>query len=282
MIRLVALAALVVACREGSHARSNEAVPEPLAETTHQTTEPEARVGYIGVLTPKEQMEVPAPFTTSVKKFLVNVGDHVDKGTPLVVLDDQPIREQLDLAAADLASARVSRGAAASALSTQTKAFRAGVASKASVTDAEYGLREASAKVDRATAAHDAAKKKLKDTTVVAPIAGKVALHYVKPGGQVTEGSPIMRVISSDELFVKFAIPTDQTERVLVGAKLDIEIDARGQKLTAEGVVQRIAPELDPIAQMIFAEADLTGEKSSALQAGSVCRISLARAPAPK
>ncbi len=34
-----------------------------------------------------------------------------------------------------------------------------------------------------------------------------------------------------------------------------------------------MAPELDPVARMILAEAELVGELSSQLQAGLVCRV---------
>ena len=267
-----------VACREPTRAPTNEPTPEPLAELSNPPTAAEAEgpAGYIGVLTPKAQAEVVAPFTTTVKELTAPLGEVVEEGAKLAVLDDTPIRELLAKSAADLKGAQASQSAAASAAATQRKALRAGVASKASVTAAEYQLSEASARVQGAKAAHEAIKAKLSKTTLVAPIAGKVALHYAKVGSQVGEGAPIVRVISSGELFVKFAIPTDQTDKVAVGAKLDIRIDTHGQAITTGGVVTTIAPELDPIAQMIFAEAELR-EPPATLQAGLVCRITVAK-----
>jgi len=273
MRALLVLLALA-GCRDKTQARTNEPTPEPLADTTRTQVDNGAgtSTGYIGVLTPKEQADVPAPFSTSVTKFLVEVGDIVEKDAQIALLDDAPIREALSIAAADLSGARVSASAAASALGTQRRAFAAGVASRSAVTEAQFALSEAGTKVQRAAAAHEAAKKKLTKTTLLAPIAGKVALHYVKLGAQVAEGNPVVRVISSDELFVKFAIPTDHGDKIKVGSEIDVHIDARGTKVTVKGTVRRIAPELDPIAQMIFAEADIE-TKGTALQAGSVCRI---------
>lgn len=270
----------LAACREGSRTRTSEPVPEPLAEVT--STDPakeiEAPAGYIGVLTPKAQAEVVAPFATTVQELTVPLGEHVESGAKLAVLDDAPIREQLARSQADLKGAQASQSAAAAAAATQRKALRAGVASKASVTAAEYALSEASARVQGAKAAYEAIKAKLTKTVLVAPIAGKVALHYAKVGAQVGEGAPVVRVISSDELFVKFAIPTDQTDKVAVGAELDIRIDTHGQEVATHGVVTTIAPELDPIARMIFAEAELK-DPPATLQAGLVCRISVAQTP---
>lgn len=276
MKRLAVVLALV-ACRESPRTRTNEPAPEPLAEQSkNEVAEPDGPAGYIGVLTPKAQAEVVAPFATTVKELTVPLGEHVEEGAKLALLDDTPIRELLAKSSADLKGAQASQSAAASAAATQRKALRAGVASKASVTAAEYALSEASARVQGAKAAHEAIKAKLTKTTLLAPIAGKVALHYAKVGSQVGEGAPVVRVISSDELFVKFAIPTDQTDKIAVGSKLDIRIDTHGQELTTHGVVTTIAPELDPIAQMIFAEAELS-DPPSTLQAGLVCRIQVAK-----
>ncbi len=276
-MKRVAIVLALVACRESPRTHTSEPTPEPLAEQSkNNVAEPEGPTGYIGVLTPKAQAEVVAPFATTVKELTVPLGEHVEEGAKLALLDDTPIRELLAKSNADLKGAQASQSAAASAAATQRKALRAGVASKASVTAAEYALSEASARVQGAKAAHEAIKAKLTKTTLLAPIAGKVALHFAKVGAQVGEGAPVVRVISSDELFVKFAIPTDQTDKIAVGSKLDIRIDTHGQELTTHGVVTTIAPELDPIAQMIFAEAELS-DPPSTLQAGLVCRIQVAK-----
>ncbi|MFN0246890.1 MAG: efflux RND transporter periplasmic adaptor subunit [Kofleriaceae bacterium] len=276
----LAIVVMLVACRERQRASSNELTPEPLAELSKTNVDPvsEQPAGFIGVLTPKAQAEVVAPFATTVKELTVPLGEHVDEGTTLAILDDAPIRELLARSAADLKGAQASQAAAASAAATQRKALRAGVASKASVTAAEYQLSEASARVQGAKAAHEANKSKLSKTTLVAPIAGKVALHYAKVGAQVGDGAPVVRVISSGELFVRFAIPTDQGDKVAVGAVLDIRIDTQGQEVTTRGVITTIAPELDPIARMILAEAELH-DPPATLQSGLVCRINIAKPP---
>lgn len=84
------------------------------------------------------------------------------------------------------------------------------------------------------------------------------------------EGQPIVRLISSDELFVKFAIPADQAGTLATGAEIDVILEA--QQLRTRAVVRHVAPELDPVAQMILADADLL-DAPAGLQSGMVCRI---------
>ena len=143
MKRLAVVLALV-ACRESPRTRTNEPAPEPLAEQSkNEVAEPDGPAGYIGVLTPKAQAEVVAPFATTVKELTVPLGEHVEEGAKLALLDDTPIRELLAKSSADLKGAQASQSAAASAAATQRKALRAGVASKASLTAEEYALSEA-------------------------------------------------------------------------------------------------------------------------------------------
>jgi multidrug resistance efflux pump len=105
---------------------------------------------------------------------------------------------------------------------------------------------------------------------VLAPLTGKVALSHVQTGERVVEGQPIVRLISSDELFVKFAIPADKAGTLAPGSTVDVVFETAGIKTSA--VVRHVAPELDPIAQMIVADADLV-DAPAQLQSGMVCRI---------
>ena len=273
----IAAACAVSACKPHEHAKASEPTPEPLADEATQAVEPEAPTGFIGVLTAKSQAEVVAPFATSVKQYLVSVGDRVEIGQKLAILDDAPLREALSKADADLKGAAAAYSSAASNADIQLRAFNAGVAAKATYLQAQGTTSEAKARYDGFRATYDATRTRMSKTTVVAQIAGKVAVQYIPPGGQVAEGKAILRVISSDELYVRFAIPTGETDKLAEGMPVDIQIASHGTQLTAHGKVTSIQPELDPIARVIFAEAELTGELPAGLQAGLVCRLK----PAP-
>src|SRR5215468_1963441 len=105
--------------------------------------------------------------------------------------------------------------------------------------------------------------------TLVSPIAGSVALIYAQDGARVEEGRPVLRVISGG-VFVKFAIPADKAGSVHPGDLVDVRLDRRSELLTAR--VGHVAPELDAVAQMIIADADLVDPPPD-LQPGTVGRI---------
>jgi RND family efflux transporter MFP subunit len=262
-----------------------DVLAEPLAPGATSDDHSEAeKPGYIGVLAPKESTEVVAPFTSKVAEVFVKLGDTVQHGQPLARLDDRPLREQLAVEAATLketeaeaAQAYVASRAAKASLDREKRALVENVVSKGEEKNAEFDARKADMGAARAGASVEeqkakiaALKAKLTDTSLLAPLDGKVALLYVNLGDRVDEGHPVVRVISSDELFVKFAIPADQIGTIAVGDEVDVVIEQ--QNVTTAGVVRVVSPELDAVAQMIVAEAELTAPPAK-LESGIVCRI---------
>jgi RND family efflux transporter MFP subunit len=285
MRRLIVIACLV-ACGDAA----DDPTPGPVLEPrVQQATRNEARSeldkpGYLGVLIPRGLAEVIAPFTSTVSRLEVKLGDRVTQGQRLAQLDERPLREELQIATALLKASRaaaaqadVERRAAAAVLEREQKAFQQGVTSGADVTTAEFNKSKAEMNAARAAANVEEHRARIAqltarvgDTSLLAPIDGRVALLYVQAGDRVEEGGAVIRVISSDELFVKFAIPADKVGTVKPGDPVDIRIDQLG--ITTAGTVRHVAPEIDPIAKMILADAELTSPPSS-LQAGIDCRI---------
>src|SRR5690606_6798603 len=98
-------------------------------------------------------------------------------------------------------------------------------------------------------------ERALEETVITAPFAGTVSIRYADPGALVTRGAPVVRLIASDELWVRFAVPAEEAERYRVGDPVSVVLEPDDQQ--AEAVVRRIAPDLDPVTQMVLAEAEL-------------------------
>ncbi len=286
MNRLLIAVVLVACSTEPGRERSgDEPILEPVASpSTRSPRHPGASGGHVGVLMPRSSAEVVAPFTSTVAELDVKLGERVDRGQRLGRLDDRPLREELAIARAsiraaqaDAAQAEIEHRAASSVLERERRAYQDGVTSMARVNADEFTERKAAMAVTRSAAAVEEQRAriaqlnaKLADATLVSPLAGKVALGYVQVGERVQAGEPIIRVISSDELYVRFAISADQAGTLAPGSLVDIVLEPQGARVHA--IVRHVAPELDPIAQMILADADLV-EPPPWLQSGMVCRI---------
>jgi RND family efflux transporter MFP subunit len=279
---VAALAAVAPGCR--NTARDDSAEPEVITPLPNRLDDPaDEKPGFIAALTPKSSADVMAPYTSASASLAVKLGDPVAKGQVLARLDDRQLRQELDAARAQLrtaqasiAQAEVDKRSAEIVLARETAAEAAGVGSHADVVAATQAVAKTTAALTFAQATAEERNTKiaqlqahLQEMTLTAPIAGSVAMIYPQDGARVEEGHPVIRVISGG-VFVKFAIPADKIGAVKTGDTLDVRADRRAELLTA--TVVHIAPELDAVAQMILAEAELVNPPSD-LQPGTVCRI---------
>jgi RND family efflux transporter MFP subunit len=282
---LAALLAAMVSAACSDDARDVPSVPlEIISSLPDRTTErTDEKPGFIAALTPKDSADVMAPYTSASANILVKLGDVVTKGQVLARLDDRVLRQELDAAKAQLKTARASINQAvvdkrgAEVVHTREKsAEAAGVGSRADVIAARQAVEKATAAISYAMATAEERTTKiaqlqdhLREMTLVSPIAGSVSAIYPQNGARVEEGHPVIRVISGG-VFVKFAIPADKAGTVKPGDTVDLRLDRRTELLTA--TVDQVSPELDAVAQMIIAKAELVNAPSD-LQPGTVGRI---------
>jgi hypothetical protein len=90
----------------------------------------------------------------------------------------------------------------------------------------------------------------------------------------VRQGTPVVRLLESGDLRVRFAMPED-VEEPAVGFPVRIEV--AGQ--IVHGTVDKVAPEIDAAARMIFAEASLAPPwPRNRLRSGQVAHVAVERA----
>lgn len=276
--------ALGLGCR-GSAADSDD-LAEPIevaAPAGRLDDRADDRPGFLAALTPKQARDIMAPYTSASAHLAVKLGDDVTAGQIVARLDDRQLRQELDAGRAQLHTAQaaviqaqVDKRGAEIVLDREKKAEAAGVGSRADLATANQAVAKASAAVTvaRATAEERATRlaqlqAHLSEMTLASPIPGSVALIYAQDGARVEEGRPVLRVISGGVL-VQFAIPADKAGSVHPGDLVDLRLDRRPEPLTAR--VGHVAPELDAVAQMIIADADLVDPPPD-LQPGTVGRI---------
>jgi RND family efflux transporter MFP subunit len=243
----------------------------------------EDRPGFVGVLDAAESAELVAPYTSSNARLAVKLGDHVERGQLIVKLDDRQLQQELvearaqqRTAEAAIAQADVERRSAEVVLDRERRAEAEKVGSHADVLAADFGVQKAKAAIQKARAAVGEQAARVAqleahrlEMTVVAPQTGSVAMVYIADGSRVEAGHPMVKLISSDQLVVKFAIPADRAATIRIGDHVDMQID---QHAMAEAVVRHVAPDLDGVAQMILADAEIV-HPTPDLKSGVVCRI---------
>jgi RND family efflux transporter MFP subunit len=225
--------------------------------------------------------DVSAFYAGRVTAVHVRVGDAVKKGDVLAEVDPVDAREQISAAqaqaraaAAEEKRARVEHAAAAAESARMEKLADRQIISELEIENLRARAAALRAGADAAAAAGAEARarvalleKRVVESKVRAPLAGRVAARHVDPGAIVTAGAPLVRVVAVEPLRVRFQVPEQDVGRVETGAEVRVVTDpSRGPAPSAEepeaaiGVAARVtgvAGEVDRERRVVFVEAVL-------------------------
>lgn len=216
----------------------------------------------------RESRLVSAEVEGRVDQLLVSEGQRVRAGDTLAVIDDAEARRQLDAARgaeeAALGALRQAQAQASEAarIARQNKSlYKSGAVSRDTVLAAQSAysvgasaVQAAEGSVKRARAAREAAEQGLERTTIVAPIEGIVTLVKVAKGQMAMRGQPVARVFDPADLSIRFAVPPEQREQVVVGQRLSVLPAGATAPLVA--TVRVVNRTLEPPLRFAIVEAD--------------------------
>lgn len=225
------------------------------------------------VVVPRRAVVVSAPRDGVVASIPVVLGQSLRAGETIAEFESRAIELELQAAQVAQAEAEGYRDKALIQLARADEvckryAERIEVFSEKERKDAEYDrriateeLRIAEARIKRQALEIDRLQDLLNRSRVPAPFDGTVAVRSVDAGANVARGAPLVRLISSDDLMVRFAVPPRRMAGIREGALLKFQPLAAVAPVTI--LVRRIAPEIDPDLQAVVIEAEITAPASA-------------------
>ena len=108
-------------------------------------------------------------------------------------------------------------------------------AAEAQVANADAAIEAAAAEVERISADID-------DSTLRAPLGGRVLYRLAEPGEVLAAGGRILTLLDLTDVYMTLFLPTEQAGRVGIGAEVRIVFDAAPQ-LVIPATVSFVAPE---------------------------------------
>jgi RND family efflux transporter MFP subunit len=244
--------------------------------------------GFLGVVLARTSADIAPRFEGCLAKVNVRVGDTVARGTVLATLAVPTLAYDLRVAEAELRAADLDVERASTELSQATERFARKqrldgehLATADEVTGADYQTRLAKTHVSasRALASeHRAQVERLQqdkdDTRIVAPFDGVVAARYADPGMTVRSLVPIVRLITMNDLLVRFAVLQTDVAHLSIGNHVHVRTSETHRDL--QGTVERVASEVEPASHMIFVEAQVdASDASGAVLSGELARVTL-------
>lgn len=271
LIYILTLCWVLLACQGSDDGAVRLAVEAPPVEAV------QARSGALpleerlnGVVKARNQVAVRPEVAGPVVEVLVQSGEAVERGQPLVRLDDATVRQQLRQSEANLrlseASAREARAQVAE-IEAQVVRSRS-LAAQELISDldlemqeaqraaAEANAEQAEARVDEVRATVEERRAAIAKTLVRSPLTGRVGQRHAEVGMMVDTGTLLFQVGNLEEVVVEIPLTERMLAYVQPGQTTLLTVQGREEApLRAE--LSRISPFLDEATFSTVGEIDV-------------------------
>lgn len=270
------------AATDGAHTLAAGARPPATAPARRP------HAGHLALVVPRYAVDVKTLVAGRIVALPVALGERVEAGEALAVLDNADLRHAVRLAEASgrasqarLADARHSRDFSRDR-ARQAELLRTHISAD-ELAQRQHELRRAGAAQSTAQGDLGAQRvqldrlhEQLDGLTLRAPFAAEVAAKYRDPGQSVLADEAVVRLVSTEQV-VRFAVDGGEVADFPLGAA--IEFDDGTRRATVRGTVVAVAPEVDS-ANMVLVEASIAAEASTHhLRSGSQGHVRAATVP---
>lgn len=252
-INLFGLATLLVlmACSGGEEVQTTT---EELVKTVNITTEPIAPstfasyVRVIGNVETSNDIMISAEVSGKIVSFDAKEGQNVKKGQTILRIDDSKLKQE---------KARLK------AINSQTKENyerlkkvyeEDGIGSELDYLNAKYAY-------DQSSSALESINVDLANTNIKAPFNGRVEAKSMDIGEMVAAGSPVVRLIGSDDYKISAGVPARYANVIGAGDEVDVWFDTQdSQELVKE--ISFVGNSIDPQNRTFRIEIDLSNNEN--------------------
>ncbi len=196
-----------------------------------------------------------------ITEVRVNVGDRVQRGDVLAVLQADTLRAEFAQAEAALAEATASSQEAKAQAERARSLQQQGFISSAQLSQALSAEAASVARMQSARAMVQLQGVRLSQTQVLAPDAGIISARQATVGSVVGAGVELFRLIRQGRIEWRAEVTAAEIGRIQVGAPVHIKA-ASGQAL--QGKVRMIAPSVDAQTRNALVYVDLPAQTGSA------------------
>ena len=169
----------------------------------------------------------------------VDIGDRVEAGQVLAVLDPEPYQLEVDAVSAELVKARDNVTKTKSEYERHKRIYEQGAGAERLVEVAEYNYKAARSAVSYQAARLDLARRNVRKTKLLAPYDGAIAWRSVQPNEEVQAGQKIFEIDAKGEMEVQLAVPETNIDQIHIDDPVTITFPTLPDK-SAQGKISFI------------------------------------------
>ncbi|MGF1723965.1 efflux RND transporter periplasmic adaptor subunit [Photobacterium nomapromontoriensis] len=200
----------------------------PLTPSTYYTVERE----YVGMVQAGQQANLGVELGGKVSQILVDVGDKVKEGDPLLILDTELLKTQADELLARQAQVTAQLDLIEANLKRQQKLKTKGFSAESDL-DALNSQRDAlRANFRQLTASLAANQLQQKKSTIYAPYHGMISERYVSQGDVINTGAPTLTLLATTHKEAHIGVPAKQLTKLMTNTDWTLRVGTTSYPVT--------------------------------------------------
>lgn len=218
---------------------------QPVSVLNVPYTPVDVRVEVAGIISTDYLPQIKAQVARPVEKVLVKVGQSVKKDDALIVLDDSYEKIKLKEAIANWRSAKANFNSAEKEYEMKEKLAKSGTIAKLTLIQAESQMNVAKQNWLASNENLNSAKQALEETTIRAPINGRIAGIDVSVGSHPQIGDKLITLSNNNQVTAVFPLAQSKIKNIKLGQKVDLSSDPSKQ-YEIFSTITNIEPNVDP------------------------------------
>jgi RND family efflux transporter MFP subunit len=215
--------------------------------------------------------ELSARVPGRVAKLYVDEGARVRRGQPVLELETNYSRLNLQAANAEVARAKAALDEAGRDLQRKKELIAKDSIPRATFDRSQAVFDQANAAYQAASAQASLLRQQISDSTLRSPVDGIVAEKRTDIGARLGDGGVAFVVVQLSPLKLRFAVPERYLGRLTTGDRVSARVDPYPNE-TFEGTVKTIGGVIDPKTRTMFAEAEFAN-RDGRLRPGLFARV---------
>jgi RND family efflux transporter MFP subunit len=206
-----------------------------------------------------------------VAKLYVDEGSRVTRGQPVLLLESDYARLNLQAAEADAARAKAARDEAARDLERKRELVGKNSIPKATFDRSQAMFEQTTAAYAGANAQVSLLRQQIADSTLRSPVDGIVAEKRTDVGARLGEAGVAFVFVQLSPLKLRFQVPERYLGKINVGHRVTARVDPYPGE-AFEGTIKTVGGVIDPKTRTMFAEAEFAN-RDGRLRPGLFARI---------
>lgn len=231
----------------------------PVEVATVETTLVADEVHTVGSLVAAESVVIRSEIAGRVTTIHFTEGQPVEKDKPLITLDSEEYKAQLDASNADVKLSELN-------FERQKDLLSKNVSSR-------QNFDEAQAKLSEARANQNLYQTHLEKTKIRSPFRGVLGLRNISEGAYIRAGDDLVTLVDTSYMKLDFRVPEKFISQLKIGQNVDISVDAYFDKEFA-GKIIALDPDIDEKTRTMLLRAKVSNEKGL-LYPGMFARVNL-------